>query len=107
MKNENKVECHIEGTYLRKVADADSADAAFFYSNPFVLVCKFKCYKRTHRHLCEVAAVHVDKEAQERSAAQLATRVLLFRQCYPLATDNISRRATIKCVKQPYLLLPG
>lgn len=39
---------HNERTYLGEVADADSSNPAFFYSNPFMLVCEFKCYKTTH-----------------------------------------------------------
>lgn len=40
---------HGQGTYLREVADTDSANSVVFYSNPFVLVCEFKCCKITQQ----------------------------------------------------------
>lgn len=36
-------------TYLGKVADTDGSNSVVFYSNPFMLVCEFKCCKTTQQ----------------------------------------------------------
>lgn len=76
----------VQQTYLCKFADTDSTDTVVFYSNPFVLICEFKCCKIT-KHTQNTKSVPVEefqvyfiprsvKQRDKHAAASSTLRVL-------------------------------
>lgn len=55
-------------TYLRKVADPHSPNSSVLYSDPFVLVCEFKCWKTTNNTLIKHVS-HTRTHAAASSAS--------------------------------------